>query len=231
MTATAKQIGLIHGLKKRAGLDDDSYRGMLRQVAGVDSAKALSVDGAVKVIDRLKVLTGEVPAERGERVRQQPQARGALRLEGPYAAKMRALWIAGYGLGIVADRTDEGLAAFVKRQTGLDHPNWLRDDRQAVRVIEGLKSWIARETGFDWTERANLHEIKVRLVELAWRRALDCGAVKRNFMDALDLADFGAAIARRPSRSINDIVALADPELDRVLVAIGHKVAKRRRAA
>lgn len=228
MTATAKQIGLIHGLKKRAGLDDDSYRGLLHQVAGVDSAKSLTIEGAIAVIDRLQVLTGGRPAERGERVR--PQANGALRLEGPYAGKMRALWIAGYGLGLVQDRTDEGLAAFVKRQTGLDHPNWLRDDRQAMRVIEGLKSWIARETGFDWTERANLHELKVRLVELAWRRALDCGAVQRNFIDALDLADFGAGVNKRPNRSINDIVALTDPELDRVLVAIGHKVAKRRRA-
>jgi hypothetical protein len=229
MTATAKQIGLIHGLKRDAGLDDDSYRDVLNAVAGVRSARALTVDGAVRVIDRLKVLAGQAPREIGHESRSRPpQARGALRLEGPYAAKMRALWLAGWALGIVRDRTDEGLAEYVHRQTGLDHPNWLRDDRAAVSVIEGLKSWIARETGFNWTERGGRHELKVRLVELAWRRALDAGAVRRVFLPDLDLADYAGRVAGRPPRSINDVAELTDHELDVVAKAIGGKMARKR---
>jgi hypothetical protein len=35
------------------------------------------------------------------------------------------------------------LLAFVKRQTGVDNPEWL-DGAQANKVIEGLKAWHAR---------------------------------------------------------------------------------------
>ena len=54
MTATARQIGKIHALKKSARLDDDSYRDVLDQVAGVRSAKGLTVQSAIRVIDRLQ---------------------------------------------------------------------------------------------------------------------------------------------------------------------------------
>jgi len=37
-----KQLGLIHGLKRKAGLDDPSYRLILRNIGGVASSKDLS---------------------------------------------------------------------------------------------------------------------------------------------------------------------------------------------
>ena len=40
------------------------------------------------------------------------------------AGKVRALWISGWHLGVVRDRTDAGLAAWLRRQTGLDAASW-----------------------------------------------------------------------------------------------------------
>ncbi|MGC8201033.1 phage protein GemA/Gp16 family protein, partial [Salmonella enterica] len=42
-------------------------------------------------------------------------------LDGPYAKKLQALWIAAWNLGLTRSRDDKALLAFVKRQTGLDH--------------------------------------------------------------------------------------------------------------
>jgi hypothetical protein len=150
MTAAVSkaQIGAIHALKSRAGLDDESYRDVLRAVAGVGSAKALGKDGAIAVIDRLKVLAGQ-----GAAPNDRPKARGALDLTGPYAGICRALWISGWQLGLMTDRADTALTAFVRRQTGLDSLNWLRDHEDAQAVIEALKDWLAREGGVRWPRK------------------------------------------------------------------------------
>ena len=80
------------------------------------------------------------------------RANGRAKLSGPYAAKLQALWIAGYNLGIVRDRDDAALEAFVKRQTGIERERWLRFARDADQVIEALKGWIAREGGVIWSD-------------------------------------------------------------------------------
>lgn len=80
------------------------------------------------------------------------RANGRAKLSGPYSAKLQALWIAGYNLGIVRDRDDAALEAFVKRQTGIERERWLRFARDAEQVIEALKDWIAREGGVVWSD-------------------------------------------------------------------------------
>ena len=75
---------------------------------------------------------------------------GKGRLEGPYAPKLQALWISAWNLGLTHTRDDAGLLAFVKRQTGLDRVQFLRDADKAQKVIEGLKAWLARDGGVIW---------------------------------------------------------------------------------
>ena len=74
------------------------------------------------------------------------------RLEGPFARKLQALWIAAWNLGLVRNRDDAALLAFVKRQTGVDHTRFLHDPAAAARAIEALKGWLARDGGVDWCE-------------------------------------------------------------------------------
>lgn len=137
--ATRGQIGAIHALKAKAGLDEESYRDMLAAETGKRSSKGLSSTEALRVMNRLKVLSGGIQGARAEAP-----------FVGPYAGICRALWISGWHLGVVRDRTDAALISFVRRQAGIDHLNWLRDPADAWRVIEGLKKWLAREAGVVW---------------------------------------------------------------------------------
>lgn len=140
--ASSKQIGAIHALKARIGLDDDSYREVLQAETGQRSAKGLSVAQAGRVLDRLKAWTN--PAAPAAAAPAKPAAEGALRLEGTYVGVCRALWLACYNLGLVRDRTDRALVAFVERQTGIASLNWVHDGKDARKVIEALKGWLGR---------------------------------------------------------------------------------------
>lgn len=139
MTQASKaQLGAIHALKSRVGLDDDDYRAFLERETSRRSAKELTSAQAGAVIVKLKALSGE--------------AQGAFKADwtGPYAGIARALWLSGYHLGVFADRRDSALLAFVRRQTGIDHLNWVRDAADGAAVVEALKAWLARQGGVVW---------------------------------------------------------------------------------
>jgi len=48
------ELAKIHIAKKELGMDDSTYRAMLKQVAGVDSSKDLSAQGRALVLEHLK---------------------------------------------------------------------------------------------------------------------------------------------------------------------------------
>ena len=133
-------IATIHVLKGQIGFDDDAYRDFLFQQAGVRSAKDLSVAGAGRVIERMREITGERPAVKGS----------VAGLDTPVGSKLRALWIAGFNLGIVRARDDKAMLAFLERQTGVSHVRFLQDPRAAASAIEGLKSWLSRQAAVEW---------------------------------------------------------------------------------
>ncbi|MGX1259821.1 gp16 family protein [Sinorhizobium fredii] len=137
-------IAAIHVAKKQLGLDDDTYRAKLANITGKASAKDMTEN------ERQRVLTvfrneGFRPAEAERR----PD--GRQKLTGRFAGKLQALWIAGYNLGIVENRDDAALIAFVKRQTGIDHVRFLKFPDDARKAVEALKAWIAREGGVEWS--------------------------------------------------------------------------------
>ncbi|ODT18896.1 MAG: hypothetical protein ABS35_22690 [Kaistia sp. SCN 65-12] len=153
-------LAAIHVAKKELDLDDDDYRNVLERVTGKRSAKDLSFHERALVMKEFGRLGFEVTypdpyrprtrdkAERAEH--RTPAVKGAMRLDGVYARKLRALWISAWNLGVVRDRTDRALVAFVERQTGLSHTRFLREPADAMKAIEGLKKWIARECGIIW---------------------------------------------------------------------------------
>ncbi|UWU13251.1 regulatory protein GemA [Rhizobium sullae] len=137
-------IAAIHVAKKQLGLDDETYRAKLSLITGKQSAKEMSES------ERQKVLT----VFRNEGFSQSVVARrsnGRQKLSGKYAPKLQALWIAAWNLGIVRNRDDDALLAFVKRQTNIDHTRFLSYQDDARRAIEALKGWIAREAGVNWS--------------------------------------------------------------------------------
>ena len=131
-------LAMIHVARRELGLDEDTYRDALKRAIGKRSAKGLSVAECKAVVDELSRM-GFKPASK-------PSGKG---LPGPYGRKAQALWIALFNLGAVADRRDSALLAFIKRQTGLERAEWLRDAAQGAAVVEALKAWCARD-GVNW---------------------------------------------------------------------------------
>ncbi|WP_062228775.1 gp16 family protein [Aureimonas frigidaquae] len=140
MTALAQ----IHVGKKALGLDDDTYRAVLLRVTGKASAKDMLPDERRLVLTEFYRL-GFKPLDKPRRIA------GKRALEGPFAAKLQALWLAAWNLGLVRDRRDAALLAFVQRMTGIERTEWLREPNAARRVIEGLKAWLERDGGVDWS--------------------------------------------------------------------------------
>lgn len=138
-------LAAIHAEKKRAGLGDAEYRDLLWGVAGKRSAKDLTPREAGDVLDRLRQLAG-------------PRAKDAVapsakRASGPYAPKLQALWMALSDLGIVRERSDKAMLAFVTRQTRLDHTRFLTQPADAAKAVEALKA-MAAKAGVDWPRAA-----------------------------------------------------------------------------
>lgn len=136
-------IAKMHVARKQLGLDEDTYRAALRRATGKDSAKDMSRAEQLTVIEAFRAAGfNDAPARRSG---------GRRLLTGKYAGKLQALWIAGWNLGLVKNRDDAALLAFVKRQTGIDHTRFLRDGEDAFKAIEALKGWLAR-AGVDWSD-------------------------------------------------------------------------------
>lgn len=156
-------IAAIHVAKKHLGLDDDTYQTKLKNITGKTSTKDMTDD------ERRQVLTvfrneGFQPAPSA------PRPNGRAKLTGRYAGKLQALWIACYNLGIVDNRDDAALLAFVKRQTGLDHVRFLKFADDAQKAIEALKGWMARAGGVEWSTMSALSPTYQRAdgYKIAW---------------------------------------------------------------
>jgi len=104
-----KALAAIHIAKKQLGLDDDDHRALCLRVTGIPSSKDMSEAERGKVLDEYRRL-GFVDRRK---------------LEGKYAAKLQALWIAAWNLGVVPSERDEALIGFVHRQTQIDHARFV----------------------------------------------------------------------------------------------------------
>ena len=137
-------LAAIHIAKKELALTDAEYRAILREVAGVDSAKYLDTAGDRAVMARLYALRDE---RRGAAVK---------RAKTPAERKIWALWLGSDddpGLRFYlpqAERTVAYLLGFVRRASG-NQKIWEADDlasltrKQASQTIEALKSRIEQE--------------------------------------------------------------------------------------
>ncbi len=148
----------MHVAKRELGLDDDDYRVVLRRVTGKNSAKEMTTVEQHRCMAEFRRLG--FADKRG--------------LDGPYAKKLQALWLSAWHLGIVRNRDDAALSAFVERQTGIPRVRWLRDGYSASRAIDGLKAWIAREAGVVWPSSSDPIALKRAVID-AQRRLLGWG--------------------------------------------------------
>lgn len=123
-----RDLAAIHIAAKQLGLDDDAYRALLREVAGVESARDLDAAGRRAVLARLG--RSNVTSIRDWRT--------------PRIAKARALWDALARAGVIRAPGEGAWLRFCARQTGVARPQWATSDG-LNRLIEALKSWCDRE--------------------------------------------------------------------------------------
>lgn len=80
-------------------------------------------------------------------------------MSGRYSSKVRALWIALYNLGVVKDRRDSAILAFVKGQTSIEAMRFVHHHEDASAIIEALKA-IAARAGVNWSYKGRAeHEL------------------------------------------------------------------------
>lgn len=157
----SSSIAAMHVAKKQMGFDDDTYRAKLARITGKRSAKDMTEDERQKVLAVFR-NEGFAPASASRR------ADGRQKPTGRYAKKLQALWIAAWNLGIVRERDDAALIAFVKRQTGIDHTRFLVHADDAGRAIEALKSWMRREAGVSYGNTNGHDWLSADGAKVAW---------------------------------------------------------------
>lgn len=144
------------GIRAAGIAEEDDRRDFFERVTGKRRLREMTPGEKDRVVEELDRVSGG----------KKPQTRRLL--DGPYAKKLQALWIAGWNLGLVRDRQDSALVTFVKRQTGIDHPNWVRDAESAKKAVEALKDWIARERGVMWGNTNGYDWLKDHGAKVAW---------------------------------------------------------------
>lgn len=131
-----KLIQLIHIASSELKLDKDTYSQMLLTLTGKTSTRDMDVPQLTKVFNSLK--------GKGFKVRPAKKARTQRSLDdSPQSKKIRALWLEMADQGIVRDSSEQALARWIKRETGVDSLQWLEPE-QASSAIEKLKQWQHR---------------------------------------------------------------------------------------
>lgn len=130
-----QDIRLIHVAARELRLSRDDYEAVLLAVCGVRSSADLDGANRAKLLAHFKKLGFTVKPKTPSRALA-PDAQ---------SQKIRALWLSLADAGVVRNRSEAALAAYVKRQTGVDALQWLRP-AQASAVIESLKKWLSRKS-------------------------------------------------------------------------------------
>ena len=156
----------IFGAARNAGLDDDARHDLQLRVTGKASLTDMSAPDMHRVLSAMNGSTGGGPSARSP---------GDVLPPGSLKGTLTALWISAWHLGVVRDRRDSAICAFVRRQTGLEAARFA-SVIQMADSIEALKRWMARDGGVDWSPYLMLDGTMspipaARALEAMWRRA------------------------------------------------------------
>lgn len=138
MTAWNKRASLIkmlHVAQRSLGMDEDAYRSALKVATGKRSSGDMTLAELERALDHFKRCGFVVVPTRKAGKRPQSDS-GQARL-------IRHLWLSLHSAGAVRDSSEAALAAWVKRETGVDALQWL-DVKQASNCTEKLKKWMER---------------------------------------------------------------------------------------
>ncbi|EPS1205731.1 MULTISPECIES: gp16 family protein [Enterobacteriaceae] len=139
MMTKQRLIQLIHIARSDLQMDEDTYRQMLQGLTGKASTKGMDTPQLNRVLESMK--------KKGFRIKPAGKTKSGLPLDShPQSKKIRALWLEMAAAGVVRDCSEQALALWVKRETGISALRWLSNE-QASSVIEKLKKWQRRAAG------------------------------------------------------------------------------------
>lgn len=129
-------IAQIHIGKTQLGLDDDTYRELLKGAAGKDSCSKMNFAELHQVIHALK--------QRGFKTQPGKKKQGDKK-PADLLDKLNAVWRDMGQQGIVRNASDAALRAYVSRLTNgkFEAPQFC-DNKTLIRLIESLKQWQLR---------------------------------------------------------------------------------------
>lgn len=162
-TARNAKLGVLHMLKLKQGLSDDLYRDKLEQITGQRSAADCSDAQLDQAIAAFHVK------QNGNK---------------PYTAHAKALWIALYNLGGMADGSDAALDAFVLRQSGKARLSFLTPADSSA-VTEALKGMCARHGFAAPAGDKGGMDARRALLEAQWKKLGELGEAKIATPDGL----------------------------------------------
>lgn len=130
------ELAQIHIARQQLGLDDDTYRAVLREVCGVASSAELDFRGRSTLLAHFKARGWKNKSPRRAKHPHKPVAVGQPGL-------LRVLWSELAEEGRVRTNTDEALGAWLKNRKMPERPEWL-SAQQLNTAIEALKKWLDR---------------------------------------------------------------------------------------
>lgn len=148
-------LAKIHIARKDLGLDEDTYRYVIRTVGKAESGSAADLDeaGRARVLRHFKSKGWKVRTSRmaNDVRRKRATPDGEVLATDNQVRMIRSLWIQMADAGAVNNRSEQGLRAWVRSVTRRHHPQragWsapeFLPDWVAQKVIEHLKAWAKR---------------------------------------------------------------------------------------
>lgn len=215
MTTSAKTIHA--GFRQLGIIEDDDKRALYFRVTGQSRLSLMSADQEGAVLTELRRL-GFKTVER--------RPNGAAKLNGKFAKKLQAMWIAAWNLAVVPDRDDAALIGFVKRQTKVDAVQFVHQWDDARAVIEALKARMTRDAGVQFGSDQGCDWLAGDVAKMAWAQwriiRPDAGLMVRK--------GFDDAVAAALGRPITMLVELTDRDWQAVMKTLGVRVRAARKA-
>lgn len=139
----------IHIAKKQLGMDDDTYRAVLKRATSKTSSADMSVTELHQAIAEFKKLgfkPKRIPNKnKGPRSRQPVIKDGYEHKRESQGDKIRALWLTMFEQGIVRNAEESALRNYIRRMTNNKYSAaQFCPPKTASRIIEALKKWQAR---------------------------------------------------------------------------------------
>ena len=145
---SATPIRRLFAIQKSCAIEDDDFRPILQESIGRSSRKGLTHGELSLVVDNLKARGYDVSA---------PRAKS--KIQGRVARKAWALWLSGWNLGVISNKSEQAFNDWAKGQTGKSHINWI-NDAESSKVVDALKKWLERTAKVNWSVHKSMSEVE-----------------------------------------------------------------------